>query len=94
MGKYISLLAVALVLAACSRAEDPLANIADVKVPDQLTGCVTRADDGSCQKAVCVADDEDDCRAWVKACKKFDHVADTRNGHDTCERMGDSEESD
>ena len=90
MAKYLSLLVAVFVLAACSRAEDPLANIADVSVPDQLTGCVTRADDGSCQKAVCVADDEDDCKAWVKACKKFDHVADTRNGHDTCARAEES----
>lgn len=89
MTKYVSLLLVAIVLSACSRAEDPLENVTDVSVPDQLTGCVARNDDGSCNKAVCIADDEDDCKSWVKACKKFDHVVDVRNGHDTCQRAAE-----
>jgi len=86
MTRFISLLLVAILLSACSRAEDPLSNVADVSVPDQLSGCVLRDDDGSCSKAVCVADEENDCKAFVKACKKFEHVSDVRLGHDTCER--------
>ena len=80
------LLLTVIAASACSRAEDVLENIGDVSVPDQLTGCVTRNADGSCDKAVCVADDETDCESWVKACEKFDHIADVRGGHDTCER--------
>lgn len=84
---FLLLLSLAFVLTACSRTEDVLDNIADVSVPDQLTGCVLRGEDGeTCDKAVCVADDETDCEAWVKACEKYDHVADVRDGHDTCER--------
>ena len=87
VNKYILLLLIAIVLTACSGADDVLENIGDVSVPDQLTGCVERNKDGeTCDKAACVANDESDCESWVKACKKFDHVADVRNGIDTCER--------
>jgi len=90
MTRFIALLFVAFLLSACSRAEDPLANVGDVSVPDQLSGCVLRSEDGACAKAVCVADEEDDCNAFVKACKKFDHVSDVRLGHDTCERKAEA----
>lgn len=91
MNKYLLLLVVAVALSACSRADDVLENISDVSVPDQLTGCVERSDDGeTCDKAACVADDETDCKAWVKACEKFDHIAEVRNGIDTCERREDA----
>ncbi len=86
MIKYLSPLLALLVLCACSGPEDVLENALDISVPDRLSGCVARADDGSCQKAVCVADEEQDCKAWVKACEKHDHVVDVRDGHDTCER--------
>ena len=92
MIKLISLLFVAILLSACSRAEDPLENVADVSVPDQLSGCVLRDDDGACEKAVCVEDEEGDCEAFVKACEKFDHVSDVRLGHDSCERQSASAE--
>lgn len=81
----VSLLAV-IALSACSSPEDVLESIGDVSVPDQLTGCVARNDDGSCDKAVCVADEESDCKSFVKACKKHGHIVDVRDGHDTCER--------
>lgn len=88
MNRFILLLLTAMALSACSGADDVLENIDDVSVPDQLTGCVVRNKDGeTCDKAVCVADDESDCKSWVKACKKFDHLADVRNGIDTCERQ-------
>ena len=87
MNRYILLLLTAMALSACSGADDVLANIGDVSVPDQLTGCVKRNEDGeTCDKAACVADDESDCGSWVKACEKFGHIADVRNGIDTCER--------
>lgn len=87
MNRHILLLLTAMALSACSGADDVLENIGDVSVPDKLTGCVERNEDGeTCDKAACVADDESDCKSWVKACEKFDHVADVRNGIDTCER--------
>ncbi len=87
VNRYIWLLLSAMALSACSGADDVLENIGDVSVPDQLTGCVERDEDGeTCNKAACVADEESDCKSWVKACEKFDHVADVRNGIDTCER--------
>ncbi len=87
MNRYILLLLTAMALSACSGADDVLENIDDVSVPDQLTGCVERNIDGeTCDKAACVADDESDCKSWVKACEKFDHIASVRNGIDTCER--------
>ena len=84
--KYILAFIGALVLSACSGPEDVLETIGDVSVPDQLTGCVARDDEGSCIKAVCVADEESDCKDFVKACEKHDHIVDVRDGHDTCER--------
>ena len=86
MAKHLVAVFVLVALAGCSSPVDVLEDIGDVAVPDQLTGCVARADDGSCTKAVCVADDENDCAKWVKACEKHDHIADVRGGHDTCER--------
>ncbi len=87
VNKYILLLLTAMALSACSGADDVLENVSDVSVPDQLTGCVDRDEDGvTCDKAACVADDESDCKSWVKACEKFDHVADVRDDIDTCER--------
>ncbi len=86
MYKFLFSLVVVVALAACSGPEDVLENIADVSVPDQLTGCVSRDAEGACEKAVCVADDEDDCTDWAKACEKHDHIADVREGHNTCER--------
>ena len=89
MTKYLLLLLSVIALAACSGPEDVLENIADVSVPDQLTGCVKRGDDGAtCEKAVCVADEETNCKEWVKACEKHEHIVDVRDGHDTCERRG------
>lgn len=94
VGKYVLMLSAIVVVSACSGAEDVLENIGDVSVPDQLTGCVVRNADGeTCDKAVCVADDETDCKAWVKACEKHGHVADVRDGHDTCARATDTPES-
>ena len=84
--KYTVSLLVVIALSACSSPEDVLETIGDVSVPDQLTGCVARNADGSCDKAVCVADEEADCKSFVKACKKHDHIVDVRDGHDTCER--------
>lgn len=75
-----------IVLGACSGPEDVLENIGDVAVPDQLTGCVSRDENGRCDKAVCIADDQADCKSFVKACQKHGHFADVRDGHDTCER--------
>ena len=87
MNRFILLLLTAMALSACSGADDVLEDIDDVSVPDQLTGCVDRNMDGeTCDKAACVADAESDCKSWVKACEKFGHVADVRNGIDTCER--------
>ncbi len=86
MSKYIVSLLAFLALSACSGPEDVLQNIGDVSVPDQLTGCVARNDDGSCKKAVCVADEESDCKSFVKACEKHDHIVDLRDGHQTCEQ--------
>ena len=88
MRKFIASLLAAIALAGCSGPEDVLENIGDVSVPDQLTGCVARNEDGACEKAVCVADEETDCKAWVKACEKHGHIADVRDGHDTCAREG------
>ena len=93
MFKYLLPLVILVALSACSGPEDVLENIGDVSVPDQLTGCVSRTADGVCEKAVCVADDEDDCKSFVKACEEHDHVADVRDGHDTCERSKDESES-
>lgn len=93
MSKHMLLPIIAVVLAACSGAEDVLENIEDVSVPDQLTGCVLRGENGeTCNKAVCVADEETDCKSWVKACKKHEHVADLRDGHNTCERQATAPE--
>lgn len=86
MAKFIVLLLAVLAVSACSGPEDVLENISDVAVPDQLTGCVARDDDGACMKAVCVEDEESDCEAFVNACEKHEHIVDVRNGHDTCER--------
>jgi len=86
MAKYFMSFLLVVALSACSKTEDVLENIGDVEVPDQLTGCVTRNDDGVCIKAVCVADEENDCESFVKACNKHEHTADVRGGHDTCER--------
>ena len=93
MHKYLLSLLTVVALSACSGPEDVLENIGDVSVPDQLTGCVARADDGSCTKAVCVADEESDCKDFVKACEKHEHIVDARDGHDTCERQTASPES-
>lgn len=92
MIRFILLLFVAILLSACSRAEDPLENVVDISLPDHLSGCVLRDDDGACEKAVCVEDEEGDCKAFVKACEKFDYVSDVRLGHDTCERQSASAE--
>ncbi len=86
MRNYLLFFATAIILSACARPEDVLENIGDVSVPDQLTGCVSRDADGACMKAVCVADDEKDCKSWVEACEKHGHTVDVRDGHDTCER--------
>ncbi len=86
MRKYLLMLVTVVALSACSGGDDVLEDIGDVSVPDQLTGCVNRSADGACEKAVCVADDESDCKSWAKACKKHGHIADVRDGHDTCER--------
>jgi len=86
VSKYVVSLLAVIALSACSGPEDVLENIGDVSVPDQLTGCVARNDDGGCNKAVCVADEESDCKSFVKACEKHDHIVDVRDGHDTCER--------
>ena len=91
MKKFALALLGAIALAACSGPEDVLETMGDISVPDQLSGCVSRDDDGSCAKAVCVADEEDDCKDFVKACEKHDHIADVRNGHDTCERAASPE---
>ena len=93
VNKYLLALLGAIVLSACSGPEDVLENIGDVSVPDQLTGCVARDADGSCSKAVCVADEENDCKDFVKACEKHEHLVDVRDGHDTCERAAASPES-
>ena len=93
MRKYLLFVVAVFTLSACSGPEDVLENIGDVSVPDQLTGCVSRNADGACEKAVCVADDEDDCKSFVKACEKHEHVADVRDGHDTCERREAESES-
>ena len=86
MTKYIISLLVVIGLSACSGPEDVLENVGDIAVPDQLSGCVARNDVGSCDKAVCVADEESDCKSFVEACEKHGHIVDTRDGHDTCER--------
>ena len=93
MHKYLLSLVTIIALSACSGPEDVLENIGDVSVPDQLTGCVTRSADGACEKAVCVAADEEDCKSFVKACEKHGHVADVRGAHDTCERSEGEAES-
>ncbi len=87
MRKLIGSFLAVIALSACSSPEDVLENIGDVSVPDQLTGCVARDDDGGCTKAVCVDGDESDCKDWVKACEKHGHIADVRDGHDTCQRQ-------
>jgi hypothetical protein len=86
MNKYIVSLLVVIGLSACSGPEDALENVGEIVAPDQLSGCVTRNVDGSCDKAVCVADEESDCKSFVKACEKHEHIVDVRYGHDTCER--------
>ena len=93
MRKYLLLLVSLTALAACSGPDDVLENVADVSVPDQLTGCVVRDADGACQKAVCVADDEDDCSAWAEACLEHEHVSEVQGGHQTCERREADAES-
>lgn len=93
MSKYLLSLVTVIALSACSGPEDVLENVGDVSVPDQLTGCVTRSADGACEKAVCVADEETDCKTFVKACEKHGHIADVRDGHDTCERQEAESES-
>ncbi len=93
MRKFLVSLLVVFALSACSGPEDVLETIGDVSVPDQLTGCVARDDDGACDKAVCVADEESDCKSFVKACKKHEHIVDVRDGHDTCERNKAAPES-
>ena len=87
MGKLVGSFLAVIVLSACSSPEDVLEGVGDVSVPDQLTGCVARDDDGSCIKAVCVDGDESSCRDWVKACEKHGHITDVRDGHDTCQRQ-------
>ena len=87
MGRLVGPFLAVIVLSACSSPEDVLENIGDVSVPDQLTGCVARDDDGGCIKAVCVDGDESDCKDWVKACEKHGHITDVRDGHDTCQRQ-------
>ena len=91
MHKYLLLFLTLIAVSACSGPEDVLENIGDISVPDQLTGCVSRSDDGACEKAVCVADDESDCKSFVKACEKHGHIADVTGNHDTCER-GEADE--
>ena len=86
MNKYMVSLLVVIGLSACSGPEDALENVGEIVAPDQLSGCVTRNVDGSCDKAVCVADEESDCKSFVKACEKHGHIVDVRYGHDTCER--------
>lgn len=87
MNKYLLPLLTVFALSACSGPEDVLETAVDISVPDQLSGCVIRDDeDGSCVRAVCVADDESDCEEWIEACEEHDHVVATRNGHPTCER--------
>ena len=86
MGRLVGPFLAVIALSACSSPEDVLENIGDVSVPDQLTGCVARDDDGACIKAVCVEGDESDCSDWVKACEEHEHIADVRDGHDTCQR--------
>ena len=93
VSKHILSLIAVIALSACSGPEDVLENIGDVAVPDQLTGCVARNENGGCDKAVCVADEESDCKSWIKACKKHGHVVDVRDGHDTCERRQASPDS-
>ena len=93
MHKSLLLLVTIVALSACSGGEDVLQDIGDVSVPDQLTGCVKRSADGACEKAVCVADDETNCKSWVEACEKHGHIADVRDGHDTCERREAESES-
>ena len=91
--KYIVSLLVMFALSACSGPDDILETIGDVSVPDQLTGCVARNDEGRCDKAVCVAGEESDCKSFVKACEKHDHIVDVRDGHDTCERAASPPDS-
>ena len=86
MGKLIGPFLAVILLSACSSPDDVLENIADVSVPEQLTGCVARDDGGSCIKAVCVSGEETDCEDWAKACEAHEHITDVRDGHDTCER--------
>lgn len=93
MTRYLGVVLALVALSACSGPDDVLENIGDVEVPDQLTGCVARADDGSCIKAVCVAGDEIDCEDWVEACAEHEHIVDARGGHDTCARQVAAAES-
>lgn len=90
MNKYLLMLLTVFALCACSGPEDVLETATDISVPDQLTGCVIRDGEGSCVRAVCVADDETDCEAWIEACEDHDHMVATRNGHPTCERRDES----
>lgn len=92
MNKNLLMLLGFIALSACSGPEDVLETATDISVPDQLSGCVMRDDDGSCARAVCVADEEIDCDAWVEACEDHDHIVATRNGHPTCERRGEPED--
>lgn len=87
MNKSLLLLLAAFALSACSGPEDVLETATDISVPDQLSGCVIRDDDGSCTRAVCVADEENDCEDWIEACREHEHLVATRNGHPTCERQ-------
>ena len=84
------LLLLACALVACSGPDDVLENIGDVTVPEQLTGCVIR-DGEACLRAVCVADEENDCEDWVEACEEHDHIVGERGGHATCERMTEAD---
>ena len=91
MNKYLLLLLTVFALAACSGPEDVLETAVDISVPDQLSGCVIRDDDGACVRAVCVADDETSCDDWVEACEDQGYLVATRNGHPTCERQEEPE---
>lgn len=90
MNRNLGLLLAIFALSACSGPDDVLETAADISVPDQLSGCVIRDDDGSCARAVCVADGETGCDDWVEACEEHGHRVATRNGHPTCERRDEA----
>ncbi len=91
MIRFVLLMLTVFALSACSGPEDVLETATDISVPDQLSGCVIRDDDGGCVRAVCVADDETSCDDWVEACEEHGHLVATRNGHPTCERQAESD---